>query len=96
MTTATLERINQLSAERQHLYVEAGTGHTGRGNRIGDLTRELDTLWELRRRERVGQADGIDLLVERSYAQLYGEDFAEVVSPPSVADGEDKDVSLAA
>ncbi len=96
MTTATLERINQLSAERQHLYSEAGIGHQGGSERIGSLTRELDTLWELRRRERVGQVEGIDRLVERSYAQVYGQDFAEVVSPPSVADGEDKDVSLAA
>ena len=96
MTTATLERINQLSAERQHLYSEAGARTTGRGQRIGDLTAELDTLWEARRRERVGQAEGIDLLVERAYAQLYGEDFAEVVAPPTVADREDKDVTLAA
>lgn len=96
MTTATLERINQLSAERQHLYSEAGASQTGRGQRIEGLTRELDGLWEARRRERVGQAEGIDLLVERAYAQLYGEDFAEVVSPTRVADGEDKDVTLAA
>jgi len=39
---------------------------------------------DLRRRERVGKLDGVDLLVEKSYAEVYGGDFRDVVAPPAV------------
>ena len=83
----TIERIDQLSNERSRLYrvaIASRRGDVELKQRVADITGELDQLWDLRRRERVGQLDGIDLLVERSYARTYGEDFRDVVAPAAV------------
>ncbi len=97
MTTLTLERINGLSAKRADLYRTAlnGGGADVR-QRIKILTAELDELWDRRREERVGRLEGIDLLVERSYAQLYGSNFQDAVAPPSVSEAEDEVAALVA
>ncbi len=97
-TTATMNRINRLTEKRAELYSIASSGRR-RGaavrERIKRISAELEQLWELRRTERVGLLDGIDLLVERSYAQIYGTRFEDVVAPPRVSETED-DVALVA
>ncbi len=83
----TIERIDQLSQERSRLYriaLGAGRGDQELTQHIKEITAELDQLWDLRRRERVGQLEGIDLLVEQSYEQAYGKDFEDAVAPAKV------------
>ena len=77
----TLERIDELTNERSHLYrlVEVK-------RRISEISDELNELWDLRRRERVGKLEGIDLLVEQSYARIYGPDYQTSVTPVTVED----------
>ena len=97
MTTLTMERINGLAAKRAELYRTASTrGGAGVRQRIKSLTAELDELWDQRRQERIGKLEGIDLLVERSYAQLYGSNFQDAVAPPSVSEAEDEVAALVA
>ena len=94
-----MKRINRLSSERASLYRMALNGHSGDPDvrrRIDDVTRELDALWDERRRERAGRVEGIDLLVERSYAQLYGSNYADAVAPIPVAATEDEAATIAA
>ncbi len=95
----TLERINSLSAERSTLYRLATNGRRGDPRvrqQIDQISAELESLWETRRRERAGRLDGIDLLVDRSYAQLYGGDYHEAVAPLRVDDGPEEAATLAA
>ena len=97
MTTLTMERINSLSAKRAELYRTATNGGgAGVRQRIKDVTAELDELWDRRREERVGRLEGIDLLVERSYARVYGSNFQDAVAPPSVSEAEDEVEALVA
>ena len=88
----TMERIDQLSEERSRLYRSANSSRRrapALKERIAKITGELDQLWELRRRERVGHLDGIDLLVERTYARTYGEDYLNTVAPAAVEEEQD-------
>ena len=97
MTTLTMERINGLSAKRAELYgIAFDGGGPGVRKQIKALTAELDHLWDRRRQERVGRLEGVDLLVERSYAQLYGSNFQDAVAPPLVSEAEDEVVALVA
>ncbi len=92
-------RINQLSAERSELYRQRGNGRRRDANtlqRIQEVGRELDGLWDERRRERIGRLEGIDLLVDRAYTRAYGEDYDDAVAPPRVAASEREAVTLAA
>jgi hypothetical protein len=99
MTTTTIDRINQLSAERSKLYRMARNGHLGNPDlrrRTDEITRELEILWERRRQERAGRREGIDLLVARAYERLYGSDFDDPVAPLRVGSTEDEAATLAA
>ena len=94
----TIERIDQLSNERSRIYRVATASRLGDvalKQRVGEITAELDQLWDLRRRERIGRLDGIDLLVERSYAQIYGDDYRDVVAPAAVEE-EGQQIALVA
>ena len=85
--TTTIQRIDQLSNERSRLYsiaLDSRRGDDEMKQHIKEITSELDKLWDLRRRERVGKLDGIDLLVDRSYAEIYGKDYRNVVAPAAV------------
>ncbi len=85
--TTTIQRIDQLSNERSRLYrmaLDSRRGDDEMKQHIKEITSELDWLWDLRRRERVGKLDGIDLLVDRSYAEIYGKDYRDVVAPAAV------------
>jgi hypothetical protein len=65
----TIDRINQLSEERLRLTCEATNGHRGDPavlQRIAAISRELEALWEERRRERAGRREGIDQLVDNA------------------------------
>jgi hypothetical protein len=95
----TIDRINQLSAERTRLYSRAGNGRRGDTallQLIHDIDAELKDLWERRRQERAGRPEGIDLLVERSYEQAYGRSFDDAVAPVPVAGPADTRLATAA
>ena len=94
----TIERIDQLSNERTRLYqiaLDSRRGDRELKQRVAKITGELDQLWDLRRRERVGKLDGIDLLVERSYVQTYGENYRDAVAPLDVEE-EGQQIALVA
>ena len=97
MTTLTMKRINSLSSKRADLYRTAldGGGADVR-RKIKDVTAELNELWDRRRQERIGRLEGIDLLIDRSYAKLYGSNYQDAVAPPSVSEAEDEVVALVA
>ena len=85
----TIDRINQLSAERSRLYLEATNGHRGDPDvlaRVHAIDAELPRLWEIRRQEKARRRDDIDLLVDLAYAQTYGGSYEDAVSPPKVAE----------
>ncbi len=94
----TMQRIDKLSSERSRLY---SSTHTSRRaapklkQRIAKITGELDQLWELRRSERIGRLDGIDLLVDRSYKQTYGDGYRDAVAPAAVEE-EGQQIALVA
>jgi len=80
----TIERIDKLSNERTRLYRLGKDSRRAKGTlkeRVAQITAELDQLWDLRRLERIGRPEGIDLLVERSYAQIYGDNYRDRVAP---------------
>jgi len=92
MATTTIERINELSAERGRLYRQAGNGRRGDAEvlqRIKEITDEINRLWEERRTELAGRREGIDLLVDRAYQDAYGRSYEETVFPTPVAEPED-------
>jgi len=96
--TATMSRINRLTEKRAKLYSRASLGRKSGAavrEQIRNISAELEQLWELRRKERVGLLDGIDLLVERSYAQIYGTRYEDIVAPPTVSEAEN-DIALVA
>ena len=98
MTTDTTLRINELSNERGKLFNLATNGQRGDPGiqrRIAEVTAELDGLWELRRRERVGRKGEIDLLVDRAYERAYGKRYDEAVAPIRVAATEDEAATTA-
>jgi hypothetical protein len=89
----TIDRINQLSAERGRLYLQATNGHRGDPDvlaRVHALDAELKRLWDIRRQEKAVQRDVIDRLVDRAYAQTYGRGYEDAVSPPKVAETADQ------
>ncbi len=95
----TIDRINQLSAERAKLFSLASNGHRGDPRvrqQIAQISSELESLWSARRQERAGQREGIDLLVDRSYEQLYGRDYDDAVAPLRVGSEEDNAAAIAA
>lgn len=99
MTTRTINRINQLSAERMQLYQEAASGGRTDGLtviRIRHVSDELEALWEERRRERAGRLEGIDLVVHRAYEQTYGPRYEDAISPPTVGEPGDDATKIAA
>ena len=99
MQTDTMERINQVSAEKAELFRLGSNGRRGDlelKQRIAQISREIETLWEQRRQERAGLREGIDLLIDLSYARAYGSDFENAVAPPSVGDAEEEAAILAA
>ena len=87
--TTTIDRINELSAERGRLFRQAGNGRRGDAEvlrRIKEVSEEIGRLWEERRAERAGRRDGIDLLVDRAYQDAYGRGYEEAVFPTPVAE----------
>ena len=95
----TIDRINQLSAERATLFSLASNGHRGDPRvrqQIVQIGGELESLWNVRRQERAGHLEGIDLLVDRSYRQLYGRDYDDAVAPPLVGPEEEHAAAIAA
>ena len=95
----TIDRINQLASERTTLYAQASNGRRGDKavlGRIHEIDAELQSLWEQRRMEKAHRRDGIDLLVDRAYAQVYGRDFENAVAPAAVSEPSDERVATAA
>jgi hypothetical protein len=99
MAANTIERINQLTAERLALYGQASNGRRGDPEvirRIQEITVELQRLWDQRRQERAGRRDGIDALVDHAYRVAYGERYEEAISPLPVAEPKKTSAALAA
>jgi hypothetical protein len=81
----TIERINELTRERAELFRQASTqGRKDALARVTAVDAELAQLWELRRRERAGNLDGIDAVVDAAYRRIYGGDYEETVRPSPV------------
>jgi hypothetical protein len=89
--TTTIDRINELSAERARLFRQAVNGRRGDADvlrRVKEVSEEIDRLEELRRAELAGRRQGIDLLVDSVYQHAYGRDYEETVFPTPVAEPE--------
>jgi hypothetical protein len=72
---ATLDRINRLAEERSDLYRAATNGHRGDPKtlqRIREIDIKLESLWSRRRRERMGERDDIERVIDAVYEDLYG------------------------
>ena len=85
----TIERINELAAERARLFGTASNG--GRGDvavltKIAVIDGELERLWDLRRTERAGRAEGIDRLIDSNYERLYGPEETPRVTREELAE----------
>ena len=94
-----MNRINQLSAERSELYRQRGNGRRRDANvlrRIHEVDREVNRLWDERRRERAGRLEGIDRLIDSVYQRVYGPDYDDAVSPLRVNDEEEMSAVIAA
>ena len=86
MNTDVSDQIDQLSAERSILYRETANGRHGDRQaiaRIQDISRTLEALWAQRRQQRAGRLDGIELVVDRAYARVYGERYDHSEGPLS-------------
>ena len=97
--TTTLDRITQLTAERSKLFSFASNGHRGVPRvrlQIAQIGSELESLWNVRRQERAGRLEGIDLLVDREYERLYGRNYEDAISPLRVGSEEENAVAIAA
>ena len=96
--TTTIERINELTAERSKLYRLASNGGRTPGvmAQIHAISAELERLWELRRQERAGRVEGIDAFIDGQYASIYGRNYEEVMAPPTVGEPEDDKLPVAA
>ena len=89
MRSVTMERINQLSAERSRWYAQATNGHRRESvRRVREVSQELEVLWDRRREELAGHRDVIELLVDRAYERVYGAGFDDVVGPARVDEPE--------
>lgn len=85
----TLTRINELAAERARLFRTASNG--GRGDatvltKVAMIDAELERLWNQRREERAGRAEGIDRLIEHNYEQIYGAEDTPRVTREELAE----------
>jgi hypothetical protein len=91
--TNTMERINQLSAERASLYRQVSNGGRGKGElmaRIKQIGAEIDALWEQRRVDRIGKREGIDLVIDRVYEHTYGKGYEDVAVPAAVSEADEE------
>ncbi len=92
MKTNVMGRINRLTAERARLYFHAGRDRAdfyGR-RRLLELDRELELLWDARRQERAGRREGIDLIIDRIYAGVYGPAFDDTPARNLVEESGDR------
>jgi hypothetical protein len=90
-TTTTIQRINELSAERGRLFSQAGNGRRGDPAvmlRIKEIGQEMDRLWAVRRAELTSRREGIDAVVDQAYQAAYGPDYEEAVFPTPVVEPE--------
>jgi Protein of unknown function (DUF2630) len=57
-----LQKIEDLSEERERLLAREGSHHAGAGDhrRLADIDHSLGVLWDLRRRELAGEDVGLD------------------------------------
>ncbi|HET7478559.1 MAG TPA: DUF2630 family protein [Rubrobacteraceae bacterium] len=67
MAQTVMQKINELSEERERLVAREGTHHADDADhaRLGKIDHDLQVLWDLRRRELAGervdlQADYLD------------------------------------
>jgi hypothetical protein len=58
VTRSVMQRIQELSAERERLLAREGAHHAGPGDlaRLRQIEHDLQVLWDLRRRELAGES----------------------------------------
>lgn len=94
-----MDRINQLTKERQELFRQASNGRRGDPGvmlRVKQLDQELERLWDLRRKERIGKLEGIDAVIDNVYRQTYGPRYEEGFRPTPVEEPSNEPVKVAA
>jgi len=60
------------------------------------IAREIEALWEVRRREKAGETEGLDLLADRPFADLCGENYLDALKPQKVDEPEKVPLDAAA
>jgi hypothetical protein len=94
-----MDRINELTRERQELFRRASNGERGRAAvmaRVHVLDAELGALWDQRRLERIGRLDGIDAVIDAAYKRTYGPKYEESFRPTPVSEPSNEPVRAAA
>jgi hypothetical protein len=62
MAQSVMQKIQELSEEREQLVAREGTHHVGDHEhaRLGEIDHDLNVLWDLRRRELAGEEISLD------------------------------------
>ena len=74
-----LQKIENLSEERERLLAREGSHHAGAGDhrRLGDIDHSLSVVWDLRRRELAGEYVGLDEDFLDRYVVSPGDDASD-------------------
>ena len=77
--TEIMQKIENLSEERERLLASEGSHHAGAGDhrRLEDIDHALGVLWDLRRRELAGEYVGLDEDFLDRYVVSPGDDAPE-------------------
>src|SRR5215218_6286514 len=74
-----MQKIEDLSEERERLLAREGSHHAGAGDhrRLEDIDHALGVLWDLRRRELAGKYVGLDEDFLDRYVVSLGDDASD-------------------
>ena len=77
--TEIMQKIENLSEERERLLASEGSHHAGAGDHrsLEDIDHALGVLWDLRRRELAGECVGLDEDFLDRYVVSPGDDAPE-------------------
>jgi hypothetical protein len=76
MAQGVMQKIQELSEERERLVVREGTHHASEADhtRLGQIDHDLRVLWDLRRRELAGEQIRLDEDYYDSYTRYTDEE----------------------
>ncbi|MGF1473681.1 MAG: hypothetical protein ACFB50_18315 [Rubrobacteraceae bacterium] len=76
MSQTILQKIEELSEERENILSREGTHHANPGDheRLLNVDHDLQVLWDLRRRELAGEAVNLDSDFYDRYDRYTGSD----------------------